>query len=110
MRHAVELCGLCIARANKARRMPGTISSAIARDLVLPVPRPQVPHGGFRADTVRAPRRHVHGCGDQATSVVDSACGHLVIWRIPAEPQILQHAIERGLAVQGDGEIALGCE
>ena len=105
--HQVELCGLCIARA-KGEAHARHDQLGDRQDLVLPVHAHQVPHGGFRAE-LSGPRRHVHGCGDQAHQRAGQRLRHLVIRRIPAEPQILQHAIERGLAVQGDGEISLGC-
>jgi hypothetical protein len=75
--------------------------------LVLPVHAHQVPHDGIRAE-LSGPSRHVLGCGDQAHQRGGQRLRQLMIRQVPVEPQILQHAIERGLAVQADHEIALG--
>ncbi len=59
------------------------------------------------ATELSGPRRHVLGGGNQAHQRGGQRLRQLVVRPVPVQPQILQHAIERGLAVQADHEIAL---
>ena len=104
--HQIELCGFCVARA-KSQAHAGLDVLGDRQNLVLPVHAHQVPHDGIRAE-LSGPNGTSSAAVNQAHQRTGQRLRQLMIRQVPIEPEILQHAIERGLVVQADHEIALG--